>query len=141
MAVQLTVSEAVQALVTFEKGIGSAVLRGLETGAKIILKISSTKFFQGGQGPPNPAPGPLKIRSGTLRRGTTIIEPRAGPGDTWITGLENAISYAKFHEQPEGTSFRIDARPFLFPAIEEGRDLVIQVVEAELQDEALRSVG
>lgn len=141
MAKTLTIDQAVQALRGFEANISKAVLRGLETGAQVALKISGTKFFQGGQGPPNPPPGPLKIRSGTLRRGTTIIRPFAGPGDTWITGLQNAISYAKFHEQPEGVSFRIAARQFMTPALEEATPLVIAAVEVELQNEAERTLG
>ena len=136
----LTVAEAVQALVDFENGVSKAVLAGLETGAKIALKISNTKFFQGGQGPPNPPPGPLKIRSGTLWRGTKIVPAMPGPGDSWVSGLSNAISYAKFHEQPEGTSFRIGARPFMEPALEEASPLTLAAIELELQNEALRAL-
>ena len=138
---EFTVTQAVQALNGFEQNISKAVLRGLETGMQIAIKISGTKFFQGGQGPPNPPPGPLKIRSGTLRRGTTIIRPAEGPGQTWSTGLENAISYAKFHEQPEGFSFQIPARPFLAPTIEESEGLTIRAIEDELQNEAERTLG
>lgn len=134
MARQLTVNQAVQALFQFEKNVGKAVIRGLETGVKIALKISNTKFFQGGQGQPNPPPGPLKIRSGTLWRGTTIIPAVAGPGDTWVSGLENAISYAKFHERPGG-------RPFLAPALKEAEGLTLRAIEVELQEEALRALG
>lgn len=141
MARQLTVKQAARALFRFEKNVDKAILRGLETGMKVALRVSATKFFQGGQGPPNSPPGPLKIRSGTLRRGTVIIKPVAGPGDSWISGLANAISYAKFHEQPEGRSFRIPARPFLAPAIDDSLDLTARAIEVELQEEALRTIG
>lgn len=137
----LTVDQAANALVAFETNVSNAILRGLKIGALIALKLSGSKFFQGGQGPANPPPGPLKIRSGTLRRGTVIIEPFAGPGETWITGLSNAISYAKFHEQPEGTSFRIGARPFMAPALEESSSLTVAAIDVEIQKEADRSIG
>jgi phage gpG-like protein len=146
----------------FEKDFDKAVLAGLGKGMKSVLKISSTKFFQGGQGAPNPPPGPLKIRSGRLRRGTQIIPPKRGPGDTWVSGLTNSIHYARIHEKGgrivarrakflsfqlwDGTwrsvkSVFIPARPFLQPAVEEGQELVIKFVLVELQDTALKALA
>ena len=130
---EFTAEECAEQLAEFERGISGAILEGLDIGAKIALKISGTKFFQGGGGPPNPPPGPLKIRTGTLRRGTMIIEPRALPDGTWVTGLENAVSYAKFHE-PE-------PRPFMTPAVEEAKPLTITAIGVELEDLAQRVLG
>lgn len=155
----ITVQAAQQILGNFDSKINQAVIEGMTNGLNLAALVSATKFFTGSDSPggnrdpfldpANPPPGPLKVRSGDLRRGTQVDPPRA-MGSIFIGALTNAVSYAPLHEfgGTIGGSFitarngdalafpgkdgnlvfrksvttrpaKIPARPFLGPAVEE----------------------
>jgi hypothetical protein len=103
----ITVEQARQILASFDSKIGAAVLEGMTNGLNLAALVSATKFFTGSDAPrgsrdpfldpANPPPGPLKIRSGDLRRGTQVEPPRA-LGSLFVGALTNAVPYAPIHE-------------------------------------------
>lgn len=136
-------SEAAIRFKQFRQLLPGAIMAGLEDGNRAALKISVTKYFEGSPqppgrslaiNPPNPPPGPLKIRSGDLRRGIEMIQPSQS-GSNFIAGLETDVFYGKFHELGLG---RFPERPFLAPAIEDARELYIQGVNVQVTDLAAR---
>ncbi len=103
----ITVEQARQILASFDSKIGQAVIEGMTNGLNTAALVSATKFFTGSDSPggnrdpfldpANPPPGPLKIRSGDLRRGTQVEAPRA-LGSLFVGALTNAVKYAPLHE-------------------------------------------
>lgn len=131
-------SEAAIRLKQFRQLLPGAIMEGLEIGNRAALKISVTEYFEGSPeppgrslsvNPPNPPPGPLKIRSGDLRRGIEMIQPSQS-GTNFVAGLQTDIFYGKKHELGLG----VGARPFLAPAIEDARELYIQGVNVQVAD-------
>ena len=93
------------ALLEFDSRKDGLILEGLDNVANRAAKISATAFIVGSSGgsrdpfidPPNPPPGPLKTRSGTLRRGVKPVKSRK-KGQNFQTGLSNKVPYAGIHE-------------------------------------------
>ena len=80
------------------------ILEGLDNGINFAAKLSVTEFMQGGSSrdgfvdPANPPPGPLKIRSGNLRRLMVVIKARKTGSAEYTAGLGNEAVYAAIHE-------------------------------------------
>lgn len=166
------------ALLDFDSRKDGLILEGLENGMNFALKLSTTKFMVGSSGgsrdlfrdPPNPPPGPLKIRSGNLRRTVKVIKPKK-KGNNFISGLKSGSKYAAIHEfggstpphtiiavnadtlmfvgREGGLVFResvnhpgsrIPARPFLKPAVEEAGDTRVELELARAMINGLRAV-
>lgn len=154
---KVTVEQFAQRLRKFQQGLGGAVGEGLKDGMFAALKISVTEFFQGSPeppgrsaivNPPNPPPGPLKIRTGDLRRGIQIVTPTPAGRGTWVSGLETkGIAYGRIHElggvAGAGHRSRIPARPYLEPAISKASEsgLIQALVDEEVISLANRIIG
>lgn len=146
-------------LLAFDDRKDGLIAEGITNVMNRAAQISATKFIVGSSGgsrdpfidPPNPPPGPLKTRSGDLRRGITVL-PVKKRGNNFVGGLGNTEPYAPIHElggttpphfiegdpilaffsSREGQfvfresvnhpGSRIPPRPFLTPAIEEAND-------------------
>jgi phage gpG-like protein len=93
------------ALLEFDSRKDGLILEGLDNVANRAAKISATEFIVGSSGgsrdpfidPPNPPPGPLKTRSGDLRRGIKPVKS-SKKGNNFTVGLSNAVPYAGAHE-------------------------------------------
>lgn len=95
------------------------IAKGMNKGFKQALRLSVTKYMVGGgrSAPPLPPPGPLRIRTGNLRRTVAVFPSRVSGSDVVIGGLKAGgatVAYAPVHEF--GGS-RIQARPYLEPAL------------------------
>ncbi len=99
------VNAKAQALLAFDSRKDGLILEGLGNGMNFAVKLATTKFMVGSSGgsrdlfrdPPNPPPGPLKIRSGRLRRTVRVIKPKK-KGKNFISGLQSGSKYAAIHE-------------------------------------------
>ena len=74
----LTFLQAANALRTFRENLRPTAAAAATKAMKIPLRLALTKYMEGlGRGknaqPPNPAPGPLGIRTGNLRRAASLF--------------------------------------------------------------------
>src|SRR5688572_6919074 len=96
----------VGAFAQLEALIDAAILDGINRAARMAQTTAITKYMQGGgkdpvKNPPNPPPGPLKIRTGNLRRAVDIVQAYRVAGDTFMSGLKvglSAVVYGRIHE-------------------------------------------
>jgi hypothetical protein len=121
----------VGAFAQLEALVDAAIIDGINRAARMAQKTAITKYMQGGgkdpiKNPPNPPPGPLKIRTGDLRRAVDIVLAYRVSGDTFMSGLKvdlSAVAYGRIHElggfAGRGRSVRIPARPYLRPALKD----------------------
>jgi phage gpG-like protein len=99
----ITTKQAAAALMRFDSRLDALVTTGMNNGLNYALKVATTKYMVGGRSrdpfidPPNPAPGPLKIRSGALRRGAKVARAKKS-GNVYVGGLKNDVPYAAIHE-------------------------------------------
>ncbi len=102
----------------FKEGI----LKGMRKAA-FYAEGKAKKGFGSGSGPPNPPPGPLKVRTGHLRRSI-----RSGVVKNMLTGwIGTNVFYGKVHE--ESTKF---PRPFLRPAVENNIDKINELIKQSI---------
>jgi phage gpG-like protein len=102
---ELTPEQASAAMRVFDRNIPAFVKAGFETGLNYAGKLAVQKYQVGSSGgsrdpfidPPNRPPGPLKIRSGRLRRSTKPTKVKK-KGDIYIGGLQASAPYAAIHE-------------------------------------------
>ena len=88
----------------------SGIIKGLRK-ATLFAEGEAKKGFGSGGGLPNPPPGPLKVRTGHLRRSI-----RSGVIASSLTGwIGTEVFYGKVHEP---------TRPFLSPAVENNVDSI-----------------
>ncbi len=135
--------QAAAALRAFEKALPVAILRGLRRGLLFAERLVKTKYMTRGDNrhpkvwdPPNPPPGPLKIRSGNLGRSVKQL-PMRFTGREIIGGLQagdNQVRYARIHELG-GHAGRasIPARPYLAPALADARKMIEAEVIKEMR--------
>lgn len=110
-------------ILAMQKQLNKGLAAGMNNGFKKALKLSVTKYMVGGGGEPNPPPGPLKIRSGRLRRSVAVFPSRAEGTDIIIGGLQaggGSVAYARIHE--EGPR----ARPYLEPALKDATEAILR---------------
>jgi phage gpG-like protein len=179
----ITTKEAALALLKFDSRLDDLVKEGMENGLNYAAGVAATEYMEGGSrtfgfvgldgggvaaigDPPNPPPGPLKIRTGKLRRGIKVVKPRK-KGMAFIGGLSNNVPYAAIHEFGGKTAghfiaarkadklafpgrdgnmvFRevvfhpgskIPARPYLTPAIEDSEEFV----DKEITESMIRGI-
>ena len=104
----LTFRQAQAALKRYDREAPAAIRRGLDIGSLYALRLAVTKFIVGGGArgrsgvapPANPPPGPLKARSGDLRRAVKVIPARRVRGE-FRSGLRVDLSmapYGRIHE-------------------------------------------
>lgn len=114
---KISPEEAARGFKTFEGKMDGLIIGGMNTGLNRAAKLAVTTYMEGGSSrdpfvdPPNPPPGPLKIRSGNLRRKMKIVNAsRRGNGE-YVGGLANNAEYAAIHEFGGRTSAHfIEAR-------------------------------
>lgn len=75
--------------------------------------------FASGSGPPLPPPGPLRVRTGHLRRSI-----KSGVNDD-VGYLETDVKYGAQHELGLG---KMPMRPFLRPALEDNMDKISEII-------------
>jgi phage gpG-like protein len=102
MADAITTKEAALAFLKFDSRLDDIVKEGMENGLNFAAEVAGREYMEGGArdpfvDPPNPPPGPLKIRTGKLRRGIKIAKPKK-KGQAFIGGLRNDVPYAAIHE-------------------------------------------
>lgn len=132
-----TTKEARTAFAAFRKALPVAIIRGLRRGLRIAERVVKTRYFVRGDNrhpivwdPPNPPPGPLKIRSGDLIRSVGIA-PMRYTGRQVIGGLKADTPYAAVHEKG-GRTVPIPARPYLRPALDDTQDEIEREVAREM---------
>ena len=156
----ITPQQAANALNSFDQIRDQLITEGMNNGLNHALELSITKYMVGGSSrdpiadPPNPAPGPLKIRSGNLRQRMKRVDAER-QGEFYVGGLSNDAKYAAIHEFGGRTGahfieareadtlafigrdgnmvFReavfhpgsnIPARPYMEPALEDSKDQI-----------------
>lgn len=98
------------------------LIKGLRKAA-LYAEGKSKKGFDSGSGPPNPPPGPLKARTGHLRRSIRSgVEVRSTTA--WI-GTD--VIYGRVHELTGKV-----LRPFLKPAIEDNQDKINDLIRQSI---------
>lgn len=118
------VKKKAAALLAFDSRKDGLIMEGINNTMARAIQISATKYIVGSDGgsrdifidPPNPPPGPLKTRSGDLRRSITLI-PAKKQGQNFVSALASSLAYAPVHEIGGGNVR--GPRPFLRPAIED----------------------
>lgn len=176
MARRITFAQAAAIMERFERESEREVLAGFTSGLRAAHRLAVTKYMVGGgkNAPANPPPGPLRIRSGKLRRTVRVDGPRK-EGGRYVGGIfagSSTVPYARIHElggtiparivRPRKAQFlswvgkdgvrvfarqvsipavTIRPRPYLTPAMTEGRDLIAADVQRRLQALARRLVG
>lgn len=91
------------------------LIKGLRM-AMLYAEGKSKSGFASGTGPPLPPPGPLRVRTGHLRRS---IESGVD-GD--VGYLETNVKYGARHE------LEVPMRPFLRPALEDNMDKIAKII-------------
>ena len=138
----LTPQQAVRAFRAFEAGIPAATTRGFNKGLRFAHRLSVTKFMVGGGkfAPVNPPPGPLRIRSGDLRRtvATIPVRPKGNIFEGGLMAGGPKAPYGPVHEL--GGKF-ISARPYLGPALEAATPIILRDIDNELQVLANQVIG
>ena len=126
------------ALSNFERNLPVAIENGVDLWMRKAHKVSVTVYMEGGgkHAPVNPPPGPLKIRSGDLRRSVSTI-PAKAQGNVIIGGLQADTDYAAVHE----LGGRIPARPYLSPSIDDTEEEGLQIITSVIQQLANEAVG
>lgn len=101
--------------------------------------------------PPNPPPGPLKIRSGALRR-TVRADKAVFTGDlrsgiirkTYRSGSDSVL-YGRIHEYGgmagRGRSVRIPARPYMNPGVRDNVPILCAAFKAAIIKAGAKSFG
>lgn len=101
--------------------------RALMRAALLIQEDATRNQIQrGGSGPPNPPPGPLISRTGTLRRSIRVDDV----GLPRFVDVGSDLVYAGVHELG-GQATRTPARPFLQPAADKIAPQLARIFEAE----------
>lgn len=141
-------AEAVRALKNFRQATPQAILRGARRGLRNMEALAKGKFMMRGAyapsdasvaraDPPNPPPGPLKIRSGRLIR---TIRSEIKFDGTKVRGFLRAgssdVRYARIHEvggmAGAGHRSLIRPRPYFGPAIAEGAPAFRRFIREEI---------
>jgi hypothetical protein len=150
----VTARQAAAALRQYQAAVPVAVVRGLRRGLRRAEGLAKTKYMErmdnrrdkagrfikgGGSGylqPPNPPPGPLAIRQGNLARTVKITDITVA-GNTVTGGLaagNSDVRYGRIHELGGMAGrARIQARPYLRPALEDPETKLAEEVRRELQ--------
>ncbi len=111
------------------------VHRALRRAAFLIQTDAARNQIQrGGSGPPNPPPGPLISRTGTLRRSIRVDDS----GLPAFVDVGTDLDYGAAHELGIAP---MPARPFLQPALEVVEPRIQGIVEAEWNKSVERSGG
>ena len=106
------------------------LIKGLRRAALYAEGESKKGFDSGGAGSPNPPPGPLKVRSGHLRRSIRSgVEVRS-----LIAWIGTDVIYGKVHEETGAGKARV-LRPFLRPAIENNQDKINELIRQSILKE------
>ena len=106
------------------------LIKGLRRAALYAEGESKKGFDSSGTGPANPPPGPLKVRTGHLRRSIRSgVDVRSLVG--WI-GTD--VIYGKVHEETGAGNARV-LRPFLRPAIENNQDKINELIRQSILKE------
>lgn len=145
-----TPAQAAKALQDYRRALPAAILRGLRNGLRVAEGLVKKKYLVRGTyypgspskgqrlDPPNPPPGPLKIRSGRLVRTIRISDIRFN-GRQIIGGLQagdSQVRYARIHElggyAGRGRRTLIRPRPYLRPAMVEARPLIERAIAVEM---------
>ena len=94
--------------------------------AAYMIQIDATrnKIQRGGSGPPNPPPGPLISRTGSLRRSIRVDDS----GVPRFIDVGTDLVYGVVHEIGGDN---VQPRPFLQPALETVRPQIARVFEDE----------
>lgn len=121
-------SEAVRVLrAAHPEASGRVAHRALRKAAFLIQDEAARNQIQrGGSGPPNPPPGPLISRTGTLRRSIRVDDA----GVPRFIDVGSDLVYAGVHELGS-PGRRIPARPFLQPAAEKITPQIARLFEDE----------
>lgn len=108
-------SEAVRVLrAAHPEASGRVAHRALRKAALLVQDDATRNQIQrGGSGPPNPPPGPLISRTGTLRRSIRVDDA----GVPRFIDIGSDLVYAGVHELG-GNLRNVQPRPFLRPAAE-----------------------
>jgi len=106
------------------------LIKGLKRAALYAEGESKKGFDSCGSGPPNPPPGPLKVRTGHLRRSIRSgVEIRS-----LIAWIGTDVIYGKVHEETGVGKAKL-LRPFLRPAIEDNRDKIANLIRDSILKE------
>lgn len=144
--------EGAAALKRFRDATPAAIVRGMRRALRRAEAFAKTKYmvrldnrgsrFQAA----NPPPGPLGIRQGNLARTVKITDIKITP-KAIIGGLQagdSSVDYARIHElggrAGAGLRSRIDARPYLTPALEDPATKIEDEVRNELKRLALATL-
>ena len=105
----ITPAQAQAYLDSIDRQIARVVIDAFNQGLLVSLRRSVTAYMQGGgsKAPPNPPPGPLRIRSGRLRRGVRVVPAQQVAKDVFKGGLGvnlGEVPYARIHELGGKTS-------------------------------------
>lgn len=157
------VGRAVLGLDYFARRQMAAIRRGGNDGVHYMQTLARTRYIVSAGGRPNRPPGPLKSRTGRLRKGIKMVGPNVN-GTTMVIGLDlwgSAERYGWVHERgglrsymirpvrkkvlrwigPDGQevfarSVRhppLDPRPFLGPAVRDGAPYTARRIDFHLQ--------
>lgn len=145
-----TPARAAEAIKNYRAALPAAILRGLRNGLRVAEGLVKNKYLVRGVyypnnpskgqrlDPPNPPPGPLKIRSGDLVRTVRLADMRFD-GRRLIGGLragDSRIRYARIHElggyAGRGRRTQIRPRPYLTPALVEARPQIERAITVEM---------
>lgn len=122
----------------------------IDAGLYRALRLSVTKYMPSGrtivrggrlvghpEDPPNPAPGPLKKRSGNLARALFVqrFKWNGNEGSGALVINDGAAPYGKVHEFG-GIKTKTPKRPFARPALEEERPRIIEEIQPALDQVA-----
>lgn len=148
----VTARQAAQALETYRKNIPVAVTRGLRRALRKAQAFATTKYMQRGDNrhpkvwdPPNPPPGPLKIRQANLARTVKITDIKVQRTKV-IGGLQAGNSNVRYagHEfgmrAGRGRNVIIPARPYMTPALEDPNTKIEEEVLRELRKLAVATL-
>jgi phage gpG-like protein len=144
--------EAAAALAAYRAAAPVAIMRGMRRGLRKAEALAKTRYMErmDNRGPkfqkPNAPPGPLGIRQGNLARTVKLadirIEPRAIIGG--LQAGDSKVRYARIHElggrAGRGLASRIDARPYLTPALNDPDVQLVAEVKRELQKLAVATL-